>query len=317
MIIPALQFIGTHARVILPAGIIVALLLPEHQMRWDIILPAIITFIYAASFIRLDLKQSFRDAFRLHSLVISISLSALILCMVPLGYTGLARLFGLDQIFMPSLVWFAVAPPIASTVWMCAMLGFRAALAMEIVLITSLAAPFTGPFMASLVLQDIAVIEPLPLFFRLAMMIFGGGVIAYFGQKMLGRETIEAQRKSFDGLSALAMMIFLIPVFNGMGRVIIADLWLAFYFLLLAGVMNAGIQIVIMVCASFSSSATIRAVGDVMAVVTGNRNVGLYFAALPPDPAFALFTAIYQVPLYLSPLMLGGLASLLQRRTRG
>ena len=60
------------------------------------------------------------------------------------------------------------------------------------------------------------------------MMIFGGGVIAYFGQKMLGRETIEAQRKSFDGLSALAMMIFLIPVFNGMGRVIIADLWLAF-----------------------------------------------------------------------------------------
>ena len=160
-------------------------------MRWDIILPAIITFIYAASFIRLDLKQSFRDAFRLHSLVISISLSALILCVVPLGYTGLARLFGLDQIFMPSLVWFAVAPPIASTIWMCAMLGFRATLAMEIVVITSLAAPFTGPFIASLVLQDIAVIEPLPLFFRLAMMIFGGGVIAYFGQKMLGRDTIN------------------------------------------------------------------------------------------------------------------------------
>ena len=187
---------------------------------------------------------------------------------------------------------------------------------MEIVLITSLAAPFTGPFMASLVLQDIAVIDPLPLFSRLAMMIFGGGVIAYFGQKILGRETIEAQRKSFDGLSALAMMIFLIPVFNGMGRVIIADLWLAFYFLLLAVVMNAGIQIVIMVCANFLSSANIRAVGDVMAVVTGNRNVGLYFAALPPDPTFALFTAIYQVPLYLSPLMLGGLAILLQRRTR-
>ena len=49
---------------------------------------------------------------------------------------------------------------------------------------------------------------------------------------------------------------------------------------------------------------------------TGNRNVGLYFAAPPPDPAFALFTAIYQVLLYLSPLMLGGLGSLLQRRTK-
>jgi len=60
VILRALQFIGTHARVILPAGIIVAVLLPEHQMRWDIILPAIITFIYAASFIRLDLKRSLK-----------------------------------------------------------------------------------------------------------------------------------------------------------------------------------------------------------------------------------------------------------------
>ena len=55
-----------------------------------------------------------------------------------------------------------------------------------------------------------------------------------FGQKMLGRETIEAQRKSFDGLSALAMMIFLIPVFNGMGRDYRRSV-AGLYFLLLAG----------------------------------------------------------------------------------
>ena len=81
---------------------------------------------------------------------------------------------------------------------MCAMLGFGAALAMEIVLITSLAAPFTGPFIASLVLQDIAVIEPLPLA-RLAVMIFGGGVIAYFGQKMLGARPLRHNAKALTG----------------------------------------------------------------------------------------------------------------------
>ena len=43
----------------------------------------------------------------------------------------------------------------------------------------------------------------------------------------------------------------------------------------------------------------------VMAVIAGNRNVGLYYAALPYDPVMGLFTAMYQVPLYLTPLFLG------------
>ena len=45
-----------------------------------------------------------------------------------------------------------------------------------------------------------------------------------------------------------------------------------------------------------------------MAVITGNRNVGLYCTALPYDPVMSLFTAMYQVPLYLTPLFLGWLS---------
>ena len=116
--------------------------------------PLSISFVY-----RLDLKQSFRDAFRPHSLV-GVSRSALILCVVPLGYTGLARLFGQIK----SLCQFCLVcscPPIASTIWRDAWLqgdvsdgdcaDYQPCRAVS-------------AFIASLVLQDIAVIEPLPLF---------------------------------------------------------------------------------------------------------------------------------------------------------
>jgi hypothetical protein len=42
----------------------------------------------------------------------------------------------------------------------------------------------------------------------------------------------------------------------------------------------------------------------VLAVLSGNRNVGLYYGALPVDPIFGMFTALYQVPLYLTPLLM-------------
>ena len=42
-----------------------------------------------------------------------------------------------------------------------------------------------------------------------------------------------------------------------------------------------------------------------VAVVSGNRNLGLYFAALPADPLFSLFVATYQIPIYLTPMVAG------------
>jgi hypothetical protein len=39
----------------------------------------------------------------------------------------------------------------------------------------------------------------------------------------------------------------------------------------------------------------------------GNRNVAIYLAALPPDPLFGLYVALYQLPMLFTPLVLGRL----------
>ena len=303
MLLLALRSLGQYARLALPAGILIALLLPEIHLRWDIILPLNITLIYAASIIRLDLKSTARMAFTPKRLALSLSITLFILCLVPIFYVILAQTGGLATIYYPSLIWFAVAPPIASTIWICTLLGFPAALAMEVVVLTSLAAPFTGPFLAAWLLADIATIDQLTLFYKLAGMICGGSLIAVIGQGVLGRTKIEENRLVFDGLSALAMLVFLIPVFNGMGAVILQNPLLAFHLCGLAVVMNMGAQIALLGCSWLFRPYAERL--QVLAIVTGNRNVGLYFAALPADPVFALFTAMYQIPLYLTPLIIG------------
>ncbi|MGB1625624.1 MAG: hypothetical protein ACPHCL_05710 [Candidatus Puniceispirillaceae bacterium] len=164
--------------------------------------------------------------------------------------------------------------------------------------------------MAGWLLSDIAAIDQLALFFKLAGMICGGTLIAYLGQSYLGRKKIEDNRHVFDGLSALAMLVFLIPVFNGVAVVIIQQPVLAFYLCALAFAMNMGAQILLLGLGYIFARQA--APLQVLAIVTGNRNVGLYFAALPPEPIFALFTAMYQVPLYLTPLIVGQISRLLK-----
>ena len=311
MLYSSIQFLGHHSRLVLPAGVVLGLFLPELSARWDLIIPLIITFIYATSLARIDLKHSIISALQPHHLTQNLGISLFILCAVPFGYVGLAKLFGLPELLKPSLVWCAVAPPIASTIWMCMLLGFRASLAMEIVVLSSLAAPFTGPFIASFLLQDIIQIDAVSLFLKLVAMMAGGGMMAVLLKKTVGKAQIEAHADFFNGLSALAMLVFLVSVLNGGWDVLFLQPELSFSLLMLAVIINFGMQSLWVCLGCLRKSGSFRTLSPVISVVSGNRNIGLYFAALPADPVFSLFTAIYQIPIYLTPIFLGTLVSFL------
>ena len=313
--ISGLNFLGKHARLCLPFGIFAALLLPDMGSQFRHIVPFIIVIIYASAMIRLDLWEALKGAVQPKRIVQNIGLSLLILVVVPCLFFFIAARLGLPDDYLTVLVWYAVAPPIASTVWMCLLLGFRPVLAMELVVMTSLLAPFSGPFLSSLFLPDVAVLHSFDLFVRLALMIIGGAGLAIIGQQFFGRQTISHNEKAFDGLSTIAMLLFLVPVFNGMSAQIAATPYLALYLLSLATLMNFGSQVIIVGAAFLVQDRRHRDSLNVMAVITGNRNVGLYYAALPYDPVMGLFTAMYQVPLYLTPLCLGWLSRHLSKDT--
>ena len=80
------------------------------------------------------------------------------------------------------------------------------------------------------------------------------------------------------------------------------------HLLILTRALNFSTQAAIfLLLARFSGKENLVQTNCVLAVVGGNRNVGLYYGALPPDPVFGLFTALYQVPIYLTPFILSRL----------
>jgi len=306
-----LNLLGQNAKLLLPLGIFFALCLPETQTDMSVIVPPLIMVIYAVTFIRMDLMVMLRETLSPSHLFKQVLISAVILILMPIILIGACQAVGVNALLMPSAVWYAVAPPIASTAWICSLMGLNLPVAMRIIIMTSLIAPFTGPFIGSMVLGDATGLSSFAMFQNLAIMIFVGVVIALIGQLLLGSARIARHKDSFDGLAALAMLLFLIPIFNGMTRQIILNPWLAISLVILATILNFSSQFVLMLLARFTSSASLSQLASVMAVVGGNRNVGLYYGALPPDPVFSMFTALYQLPLYLTPLLMGQLRRLM------
>tara|TARA_B100001094_G_scaffold279418_1_gene289567 strand:- start:193 stop:690 length:498 start_codon:yes stop_codon:yes gene_type:complete len=155
---------------------------------------------------------------------------------------------------------------------------------------------------------------------RLGVILGGGLLLALLAKKILGQDRIEASRHRLDGVSTLSMLAFLLPVFDGIGAMVMAAPILAMACLGLVCGLNFGSQALV-----FAGGRLLGRFGPFgraeptktmpfpegtrsVAVVAGNRNLGLYFAALPADPLFALFVAAYQLPLYLTPMVAGWFA---------
>ena len=178
-------------------------------------------------------------------------------------------------------------------------------------------APFTGPYLGEHLLGEAVPIPSAMLCLRLGIILGGGLLLALLAKKILGEDRIEANRHQLDGVSTLSMLAFLLPVFDGIGAMVMAVPILALACLGLVFGLNFGSQALVFAGGRLLGRFGRAASGKAMpfpegtrsvAVVAGNRNLGLYFAALPADPLFALFVAAYQLPLYLTPMVAGWFA---------
>ena len=290
------EFLGRHGNVSAVSG---------RGATLQFLVPWLIGLIYAVAFLRIDLQAMIKTALRPKQILWTGLIGLLILVALPLLMIGLCLIIGIDARYMPSAVWYAVAPPIASTAWMCGLLGLNMAFAIEIVVATSLISPFTGPLLARVFLGGSVPVSSSEMLIDLVVMIFGGVLAAQIWQKKVGKTWIINHDTALSGLSALAMLVFLIPVFDGVLPRIMEAPETAIHLLMLAFGLNFSTQFGFLIFTRLVSEKKTAETFAVLAVVSGNRNIGLYYGALPPDPIFGLFTALYQLPLYLTPVVVG------------
>lgn len=287
----ALGWIGARARWVLLIGAFAGLAFPAGAAALRPALPFFVALVYALAMLRVDPIAAARGLARPAAAARAAATVLGMLVVAPVLWFAAARALGLGPGAEAAVVYAMAAPPIASAAALCLIIGFSGARALELTILASLAMPAIGPVVAEALLGGGLSLSPVELGLRMAAMIFGGFAAAMIGRRLLGAARIERNGKAFDGLSAVGFLLFVMPLFDGVRETILASPATALGYLALSTVLIFAPALLALRLPG--AAATNGAAG----IVWGTRSVGLYLAALPPDPTFTLFVALYQIPM--------------------
>ncbi|MBK5925957.1 hypothetical protein CCR87_01060 [Rhodobaculum claviforme] len=109
---------------------------------------------------------------------------------------------------------------------------------------------------------------------------------------------------AIDGLTALGLAAVVIALTSALGPALVSGEPALWGMLALVFALNFGSQIAV-----WAALRRRGAIAPSVAIVAGNRNLALFLGALPPETveALLLFVGAYQVPMFLTPLVMGRL----------
>ena len=299
--IAVLTWIGAHARWIMAIGVVATVFLPALSAALRPFLPALVVLVFAVAVARLDLRPAVRRAMRLSgALRLALWVGAFLAVTPALLWWG-GRAAGLSEGDIAALVYTGAAPPITSSAALCLMMGLNGLFALEITVVASALTPLVGPIVARFLLGDAVPVDAVTLGLRMAAMIGLGTALGLFLRRILGPERIARRSRVFDGIAAITMLSFVVPLFDGVGAMLAADPGEGLRVLALVTLVNFGSQMLV-------AAGVARVLGPDEAgaagLMWGNRTVAIYVAALPPDPTFTLYVALFQIPMLFTPLLM-------------
>jgi len=297
----ALEWLGRNARWTLVGGIFGALLFQEAGAALRPALPVFVGMIFTLAMMRIDLPGLARSALSPKRITRTLGLSLGIIVATPALLSLIALALNLPPDWRMALVYAHAAPPIASAAGLCLMMGLDALIALEVAVIASLITPFIGPLVVLALLGDTVALDGMRLAGHLALIVMGGALVALMVRRSLGPARIARHSTALDGVTAIGMLVFLLPVFDGVVDSVRGAPLLALGVLALVTVTNFGLQFLAHQAARrIAPPESAGAVG----ILWGNRNVTLFLAAAPENALFSLYVALYQFPMYFTPLVM-------------
>ncbi len=302
--IRALGWLGRHAPVVLIVGCVIAFVFPWLASIMRPALPVFVAVVIGSSMAQLNPRQLLPSILSLSRLPSLIAMSLVLMPATSLIYALVFWLVGVSDTYREFAIILAAAPPIASAAALCQFIGLNSRRALEVSFVATILTPLLGPLVFSILLPELDMIDSLGLAARLAMIIAGGWVIAiiinHLAVKPEAGPPESESNQILNGISATAMILFLIPVFDGVGSRVIESPMAALSVLGLAVFLNLGVNGIVYLGTSVPMG---RRDAGTLGLLWGNRNAAIYLAALPPDPHLGLFIALYQFPMYATPLL--------------
>lgn len=244
----------------------------------------------------------------------AIALSLINLIVVPLAVWPIWQGLGLWPGLAAALCLSAMAPGIISAATTAVFLKLDSSLALLITLFTNFLVPFTLPPLALWLLGLDLKLSVGDLSLRLAFIVGTAAAGALAIGAWLGPERLRHSAGKVDGLSVVVLMVFAIPLMDGIAARGAAEPWKLAGFV---GGAFAGMLLynAVMVLATlpFLDRRTALTAG----YCSGGRHNALLMAVLPlgVDPDIFVFIAAVQVPIYLIPTILQPLYNRLLRPT--
>ncbi len=295
--IAGLGFIGYHGRWCLIAGLIAGFAFPELAQIIKAWLPALIFLLLMVSACRIGPMAVVRGHGAIGGSigrVLAYQLAAPLLALAVLYAAGWT-----ESLFGIALVLALAAPSISGAPNFSIMIGKDPTRAMRLLLIGTALFPLTviPVYLALPAIPTLAdVVASAVTLFAVIAVAVGCGFI-------LRRDTELSAENQFalDGIAALLLGVLVIGLMAAVGPALRETPLELLTWVLFACAVNFGSQII-----AYRADPS-RDAGS--SIVAGNRNIALFLVALPAEltDSLLLFIGCYQVPMYLTPLVMARL----------
>lgn len=292
---PSLLRLIPRGPTLLALGVLLGLVFPALADLAHPLMPATIFLIVLGTLLRID-SQAVIAALRRPSLSVLLPAIVMVACPLLVGVAGHALSLG-PEIAL-AIVLAVSAPPSSGTAAVARMLGLDGAVPLVVTVLSMVLAPVTVPLLAGWFggLE----ISALELALRLALLIGSAEGVAFLLRRHAA-PMLAAHGGVVDGVVVAALLVFAVATMAGIRAQIAVDLQAAMLCLVLAFACNIALQVAgaALLPGTFGQRLTV-------ALILGNRNVGLVWSALgaAASPRMALYFAATQLPIYILPRLI-------------
>jgi len=298
-VVHVLRRMGGRATTLLPLSLAIGLALQNVAASMRVLLWPLAVALLMLALARMDWPR-LTALLRRPGLAIVLALVNLVL--VPLAVWPIWQGLGLWPGLVAALCLSAMAPGIISAATTATFLRLDSSLALLLTLFTNFLVPFTLPPLALWLLDLDLHISAFDLSLRLAGIVVTASLGAYAIRRWLGKRIVE-EAATLDGLSVVVLMVFAIPLMDGVvAQAMAQPLKLAGF---VAGAF-AGMILSNLVVAAGTLPFLDRRTALTAGYCSGGRHNALLMAVLPAsaDADIFLFIAAVQFPIYLIPTLL-------------
>lgn len=292
---------GRYGRLLLVAGLLAGLFLPSAAAAVRPHVGTLIAGLLFLACLRIGPRQAIGAA---ADLGIGLRVTLALQLLLPLLFVGLVRMTGWNGPNALALTLMIAASPISGTPALVIMLGSDPAPALRQLVVGTALLPFT----ALVVFALAPGIEGTGTVFLAAARLLGvigvAAALAFAIRATVLRELSPPRRDAIDGLAALAMAVVVVGLMAAVGETWPHDPGAVLATAALAFAANFGLQVAVSLTAA---RAGLPHLAVSLGVSAGNRNMALFLTALPAatTDAALLFIGCYQLPMYLTPILLG------------